>query len=272
LNSITSAVAPRLDDEADGRRPQPDLGEERRDGVGGARSLGRLRRHVELLLDDGRPDGGEANHEGNDLQMVRATKQIEGLGERHPLFLLDARNRVRLDALARDDGRDQESAQRHEDGTDEEQVHGAERRRVAGKCRARDAAERRAPADESEHTLGLARVVHDVRERPELADEQHAENAAREVERDRHPGGTRVPEEEPPEHEQQDRHAHLRDGQRPSPRQPPHEPRVAGHQDPDEEAGGQQDVWEVVGAEAGDELGSRERLYRVVGRHRQERV
>ena len=53
--------------------------------------------------------------------------------------------------------------------------------RVGRERRARDAAERRAAADEPEQALGLPRVVHDVGERPELADEQDAEDQRRQM-------------------------------------------------------------------------------------------
>ena len=50
-----------------------------------------------------------------------------------------------------------------------------------------DAAERRAAADEAEQPLRLPRVVDDVGERPELADQQDARGQSGDVERHRDP-------------------------------------------------------------------------------------
>ena len=41
----------------------------------------------------------------------------------------------------------------------------------------------------------------------------------------------------------------LRDRQRPAARQPRHQPRIAGHQDADDQPGAEQHVRQVVGAE-----------------------
>ena len=49
-----------------------------------------------------------------------------------------------------------------------------------------------AAADEPEQPLGLARVVDVVGQRPELADEQDAEDQAEEVEGDRRPSRCRL--------------------------------------------------------------------------------
>ncbi len=65
-----------------------------------------------------------------------------------------------------------ERAQEHQGRARQQQVDGAERGRGDGERVAGDAAERRAAADEPEQPLGLPRVVDDVGERPELADEQ----------------------------------------------------------------------------------------------------
>ena len=69
---------------------------------------------------------------------------------------------------------------------------------------ARRAAEARAAADEPEEPLGVARVVDVVRERPELADEQHAENQTEHVERDRNPA---YPAVNSAQNDEQQRHA-----------------------------------------------------------------
>ena len=79
-----------------------------------------------------------------------------------------------------------------------------------------DAAERRAAADEPEQPFRLARVVDDVGKRPELADEEHAQDLSGDVERDRYPRGFGQPYEEHPEREQQAHQAELDDRQPPS--------------------------------------------------------
>ena len=75
---------------------------------------------------------------------------------------------------------------------------------------------------------------------------------AGDVERHRHPA--RVNLEQEPEQQQEDRHPALNDRQRPPARQARHQPRVAGHQDADDEPGGEHHVGEVVRTELGDEL------------------
>ena len=75
--TVNAARQPHLDDESNRRRPQPDLGQELRDRVGRAGALGGLGRHVELLLDDRRADGGKADHERDDLQVLRFAQQFE---------------------------------------------------------------------------------------------------------------------------------------------------------------------------------------------------
>ena len=61
----------------------------------------------------------------------------------------------------------------------------------------------RAAADEPEQPLGLPRIVDDVGERPELADEQDAEDQAPDVERRPTPSRRAVLEQDP-EHEHHD--------------------------------------------------------------------
>ena len=47
----------------------------------------RGRGHVQLLFDDGRADGREADDERDDLQMLRLAQQLEGLRGADPLLL-----------------------------------------------------------------------------------------------------------------------------------------------------------------------------------------
>ena len=71
---------------------------------------------------------------------------------------------------------------------------------VRGDGRAGGAAQAGAAADEPEQPLGLPRVVDVVGQRPELADEQDAEDQAEEVEPDRDPLGSDLGEEHPEGH------------------------------------------------------------------------
>ncbi len=66
---------------------------------------------------------------------------------------------------------------------------------------AHGAAQAGAAADEAEQPLGLTRVVDVVGQRPELADQQDAEDQAEHVEGDRHP--VRAALEKKPEQHQQ---------------------------------------------------------------------
>ena len=46
-------------------------------------------RHVELLLDDRRADGGKADDQRDDLQVLRFAQQVEGFGGADALLLFD---------------------------------------------------------------------------------------------------------------------------------------------------------------------------------------
>jgi hypothetical protein len=181
------------------------------------------------------------------------------------------------DALAADDPDGHGRQQHHEGGARQQEVDrpepgGAERHQR----RSGEAAERRPSADEREEPLRLPRVVDQVGDRPELADEEQAEDHPEQVEDDGDPHGAGaqlgLDMEEEPEHDQQAPHGRLDDREPPLARQPGHQPRVARHQDPDHEPGGQQDVGQVVGPEVPDELRACQRLDRVPDGHRQERV
>ena len=108
-----------------------------------------------------------------------------------------------------------------------------------GQPRPGHAAEHHAAADEPEQALGLARIVDAVGERPELADEQDAEQRAPDVEGDRDPG--RAGPEQEPEDRAWPPPSPLRDRQRPAPRQRADEPRVADHQHADDQARAEDD-------------------------------
>ena len=107
---------------------------------------------------------------------------------------------------------------RHDRRADEQHVARADRlHQERGQRRAGRAAKARAAADEAEHALGLPRVVDVVGQRPELADEQHREDQADDVEGDGDPVLADRREQEP-EQDQQQRHAGLRDRDGPAPR------------------------------------------------------
>ena len=171
-----------------------------------------------------------------------------------------------------DDPHDDEQAHHHDAGADQQHRLRAEGLDQAGRDgRSGGAAQARAAADQPEQALGLARVVDVVGERPELADEQNAEDQSEQVETDRHPFGADLREEHPEEHQQHD-HAGLGDRDGPAPRHRGDELRVGLHQQADHHAGPELHPRQVVGAQARDELRARDRLDDVVGRHRQERV
>ena len=96
------------------------------------------------------------------------------------------------------------------------------------------------------------------------------EHAAPDVERDRDPVAASL--EEHPEAEHDDRHARLRDRQRPAVRQDADETRVTEHQNADKKSGPEDDPGNVHRSEIRDQLGPGERLNDVVGRHGQEGV
>ena len=150
----------------------------------------RGRGHVQLLLDDRRADRREADHERDDLQMFRLAQQLERFGRADPFFVLRPPRRRSARPFPPED-----------------RARPARRSisisvplissmlvvpiRVGVRLQDRrpgDAAERRAAADEPEQPLGLPRVVDQIRQRPELADEQDAEEQRHQVEGDRDPG------------------------------------------------------------------------------------
>ena len=133
------------------------------------------------------------------------------------------------------------------------------------------AAEAGAAADEPEDALGLARIVDVVGERPELADQQDRQDLHDDVERDRDPV-LADEREQAPEQEQHDDDADLRHRNHRAARHQGDRLGVALHDDADRDAQCKGHPRQLVGAEAVDELGLRDRLDDVVARHRQERV
>ena len=186
--AMNLARQPDLDDERDRGRPERDLREEGGDGVRGSGALCRCRGHVQLLLDDGRADRGKADDERDDLQMLRLPQQRERLGQADAFLLFRFQRRgIGLHVFAGCDVPDQGGAHDHQRGADQQQICGSETLGVGCERGPRYAAERRAAADEPEQPLRLARVVDEVGDRPELADQQHAHQVREHVERGRRP-------------------------------------------------------------------------------------
>ena len=188
-----------------------------------------------------------------------------------PFSSFAERDRIRLDPLAPDDRHDERGAQEHGGGADQQQVRRSDLRRVRRQRRAGDAAERRAAADEPEQPLRLPRVVDEVGDRPELADEQDAEDQPGQVER--RPRPTSPGLEQEPEADQHARHAHLDDRQRPSAgaaaRSATRSPVI---RTPMMKPAASRTYGRLSAPRSGDELRPRDRLDDVVGRHREERV
>ena len=131
------------------------------------------------------PAAAKPDHE-RDHPQVAATAPASAAPRRPPTpaLLLDAARAA--DLVPPDDQRRRCRRSRQRRGADQQQVVAADlvddERGEAGADRAAQAG---AAADEAEHTLGLARVVDVVGQRPELADEQDAEDLAEQVERRR---------------------------------------------------------------------------------------
>jgi hypothetical protein len=66
---VDAAGQPHLDEESDGRHAHANPPEERGNRVGGFRAEVRLGRHVQLLIDNRRTNGREADDERDDLQL-----------------------------------------------------------------------------------------------------------------------------------------------------------------------------------------------------------
>ncbi len=263
-----------LDDEADERGVGADLRQERGDGadVGGAFLRGC--RHVELLLDDGRADRRKADDHGDGLQMAGRPQQANRLRAAHPAFLTClAGVTLAGSRLLADNRRHDRRAHRKSDRADQE--HGVradplDKRR--SHRRAGETAQAGARADEPEDPLRLARVVDVVGQRPELTDEQNADDRAVQVKGhgDHAAGG--VLAEQPPERAHRHHDARERDRNHPAARRQRDGPGVALHDEADDDARPELDPRQVLGAQLLDEQAAGDRLDHVVPGHRQERV
>ena len=124
--------------------------------------------------------GGQPDHERDHPQVRRLRQHPQRLGAADAALVLDRRQAA--DVVAPEDEDDDAGAARQGRGAHQQQVDAADlvdqQLREAG---AERAAEAGAAADEAEQPLGLARVVDVVGERPELADEQNAEDLAEQV-------------------------------------------------------------------------------------------
>ena len=125
-HAMDAAGQPHLDHEADQRQVNRDLREERRDGVGIGGALGFRRRHVELLLDDRGADGRKADHQRDHLQVPGRSKQLDGLAAADALVLagLGGVARARRLLALQDEG-DDEEAEAHDRGADQQHLLGA---------------------------------------------------------------------------------------------------------------------------------------------------
>ena len=108
-----------LDREPDEREVDGHLREELGDAVGRTLTKARLRRHVQLLLDDGTPHRGAANHDGNQLEVPRLTQQGNGFSAANAFFLRTGSGPSRR-LLAPDNPDDQRGADDHHAGADEQ--------------------------------------------------------------------------------------------------------------------------------------------------------
>ena len=238
-----------------------------------AATLGRLGRHVQLLIDDAGADRHQRDGERDHLQVLRLAQHAQRFAAAHALLFAGALQTAlsSTDPARRVIATTRPRTTPSATALDEHELPAADfLGEERGDARSERAAGGRAAADESEEPLRGARVVNQVGQRPELADEQHAVDLAEQIERDVNPVLARG-EHDPEDHQQAD-HPRLRDGDHPASRQQAAQPAVALHDDPDDEGGDEQDVGNVVGAERRDEARPRNRLHDVVRRHREERV
>ena len=209
--AVDTAGEGHLDEEADERQVDGDLGEERGDAVGVRLALRLGGGHVELLLDDCGADGRKGDHHGDDLQVARPAEQGQRFAAADP-FLLAGLGRVAGPGalVAADDAHDDQEADAEDRGADQQHRRRAELgHQRGGDRRAGGTAQAGAAADQPEQALGLPGIVDVVGQGPELADQQDAEDQPVEVEADRYPLGADLGEQHP-EGDQQHDHAGLR--------------------------------------------------------------
>ncbi len=261
-------------------RRQPDLDDESRRGDGeadlcqklrhGVAAPQLLRRHVHLLIDEGGAQRAEGDHQRDELYLPRLRQQGDRPLDGDAFFFPNA---SRFDRAA---GRFL-SFENHPDEhrAEAQRARAPEQHRIRAdgvhderrQCRAGHATQRDATAHEPEQSLGLPRIVDAVCERPELTDEQDADDGAPNVERDRDPALLRP--EQRPERNHDAGHAGLNDRERPATRKHREQPRIAKHQDANQQPVGEDDVGNIDRAETVDQLRSRQWLDDVVGGHRQ---
>ncbi len=208
----------------------------------------------------------------DDLEVLRLAEHSKRFSAADPFLFPCALEPDEVHAAdAADDDDHQQRAQGEQDCADQYQLPAADLlREECGQTGARRASGGGAAADESKQPLGGARVVDQVGQRPELADEQHRVDLPEQVERDIDPilAGC----QHDPEEEQQPDHSRLSERNDPAARQFASELAVALHDQPDDECRNQQDVRQVFRAERADEPRARNRLHDVVGSHREKRV
>ena len=265
---VNTADERNLNDEPCDRQVGRDLGQECRDAVAAAAQ--RFGRHVQLLLDDGGARRGATHRQGQHLQGARFGEQRDGLPTTDALL-----GCVELGLLTHSVPAQQ---QQHDSGASG-QRRGADQHELLGahllddgRCHtgAQGAAETGAAADESEQTLRLARVEEIVRQCPELADQENAQDQAEEVERDRDPRCA-GPQQRPEDDKQPD-DGGLREGYHVLAGHAANGARIKMHDEADQDAREEQDVRQIVRAECGNELRTRDGLQNVVRRHREEGI
>ena len=265
---VDAADEGHLHDEPRDRQVGGDLGQERRDG-GAAPPAHLVGRHAELLVDDGRAGRRESDREGQDAQRARLGHETDRFLPPDPALVGIERGVVHV--VSAEHQHHDARAPREDQRTHQEELLQADRLDDGrGDGGADGAAEAGAAADEAEEPLRLPRVEDVVRQRPELADQQDAEDQAEEVEADRRPD--RAGSEQRPERDEDHHDGGLRHRHHVLARDAADRVRVEVHDDADGDAGGEQHVGQVVGPEILDELRAGDRLDDVVGRHRQERV
>ena len=194
-------------------------------------------RHVQLLLDDPGPGGGEADDEGDDPEVPRRAEQGYRLATTHAALLDDEVGGC-ADRVAGADGPDDDDADDENGRRHEQEVVGSDLLDDGGRdLRTQGAAQARTGPDEPEEPLGLPGVIEIVGQRPELADEQDPQDQAGEVER--HRGPHRAGPQEKREHDEQGDDAGLRDGNHKPAWESPDGAGVEVHQHADEDAGRQ---------------------------------
>ncbi len=217
---MNPAGEPDLNDEPRDGQIELDLAEKRRDAGRAARARGLLDRHVELLVEQPGPDGGEADDQRDQLQMPRFSQHLK-----RPLSA-DAFLGTRGGDIGETDscrphhaGDDRDARQQQDSAHEDHRVRADLLDQQRQRGGSGHAAQTGAAADEPKEPLGLTRVVDVVGERPELADQKQTHDLPEEVERDRCPRLAGLKQE--PEQGQKRHQAELGDGDHRAWRQSP---------------------------------------------------